>query len=120
MFHEHRLWAVTLVSSPEELADKLANHSWTLCTAFELDGYLFLNDATGEDGAQEYAVVKRTGPDGHPWQIESITASWMDFNRLLQFVCEALAGVYDREPSARPLQLRIEPAAQHHRCRHCT
>jgi len=62
----------------EELADKLLNYGWTLCTGFEYGGYLFLNDATSEDGAQEYAVIK----DG--FQIESWTCSWMTPDSLLE------------------------------------
>jgi hypothetical protein len=51
----------------EALAARLTAHCWTLCTGFEYAGLLFLNDAVGEDGAQEYAVIQ----DGR--QIESIT-----------------------------------------------
>jgi hypothetical protein len=58
-----------------------------------LKGYLFLNDATCPDGAQEYAVVKeRTGG-----QVESITFSWCTYYRALELICEIVAGRYDNE-----------------------
>lgn len=59
MMHKNRRWCVANVDSAEELADKLANYSWCCCCGFELDGILWLNDATGVDGAQEYAVADR-------------------------------------------------------------
>jgi hypothetical protein len=59
-------------ASREELPTKLVNHSWTLCTGFRCGPLLFLNDATCEDGAQEYAVIREATGE----QIDSITFSW--------------------------------------------
>ena len=59
MLHKNRLWSICQVDDPQELARMLTEHAWCLCTGFQIAGYLFLNDATSEDGAQEYAVVKR-------------------------------------------------------------
>ena len=43
--------------------------------------YLFLNDATSGDGAQEYGAIKRL-PD--TWlQVESITFSWCTYESAL-------------------------------------
>ncbi len=56
MFHERRVWSVSPVASAEELAKKLTEMIWCCCNAFELGGYLWLNDSTCPDGAQEYAV----------------------------------------------------------------
>ena len=50
MMHTERIWSVTPVTSQDELAEKLSQ-SWCCCTGFELDGFLWLNDATGPDGA---------------------------------------------------------------------
>ena len=73
MFHDRRTWCVSPVETPEELAEKLTEHSWCICTGFEIQGYLFLNDATSEDGAQEYAVVRRPTKDGEPFlQVEKM------------------------------------------------
>jgi len=54
MFHQNRVWCVTPVSSAEELARKLTTVTWTCCTAFELGGYVWLNDATSPDRGQEW------------------------------------------------------------------
>jgi hypothetical protein len=68
MIHDKRVYNVTTAGSVEELAALLTEHTWTLCTGFELQGYLFLNDSFTEDGAQEYTVVKDDR------QVESIRA----------------------------------------------
>jgi hypothetical protein len=79
MMHSKRRWSVVRVSSAEDLARILTETTWCCCCGFELAGYLFLNDATSADGAQEYAVVKR-GADGEAWrQVESITFSWCEY-----------------------------------------
>ena len=78
MMHNRRRWCVSAVATAEELAEKLTQHTWTLCTGFFVPThphYLFLNDATHEDGAGEFGVVAG-GMDGPHIQIESITFSW--------------------------------------------
>jgi hypothetical protein len=59
-----------------------------------LEGYLFLNDATSADGAQEYAVI-RPLPNGEYLQIESITFSWCRAQQALDYIRQVLAGEYD-------------------------
>lgn len=76
MLHRSRRWSLTLVASSHELATKLTEHTWTTCTGFECNGWLFLNDSTSADGAQEYAVVRRDS-DGNARQYESVTFGWM-------------------------------------------
>jgi hypothetical protein len=76
MMHHHRRFAVTVVSSMEELTEKLTQHTWTLCTCFAYQGLLLANDSFSEDGAQEYAVYKKAR------QVESLTVSWMTQERL--------------------------------------
>jgi hypothetical protein len=56
MFHTDRVWSVTPVESAEDLARKLPEHTWTACTAFELGGYVWVNDATSPDAGREFAV----------------------------------------------------------------
>lgn len=68
MLHTTRRWNV-ITLGPLQLAHRLANNSWTLCTGFRCEGLLWLNDSTSEDAVQEYAVVRES--DGK--QIESIT-----------------------------------------------
>jgi hypothetical protein len=70
MFHRGRTHRVAEIETAAELAERLVEHTWTLCTGFRHGGLLWLNDSTGPDGAQEFAVVR----EGR--QIESITFSW--------------------------------------------
>lgn len=120
--HKHRTWVVSHIATPEELADKLANYSWCGCQAFAIADYLLLNDATCADGAQEFAVVKRI-PQGDGTfadrQIESITASWMSQDRILEFLCRMLTGEMDDVDWAFDVQLRIENPEEHGRCHLC-
>jgi hypothetical protein len=119
MLHKNRRWTVASVGTAEELAEKVSQHTWCCCNGFELNGYWFLNDATGGDGAQEYAVVKVLGPDGTPSQIESITFGWCTYDRALQYIQEVLRGDYDKADWARPVNPAVESPEQHGRCGHC-
>lgn len=118
MFHSKRTWCVGPVESAEQLAEKLTQHTWTLCTAFELAGYLFLNDSTSEDGAQEYAVVQRM-PDGTSRQVESITFGWCSEAQALDYVRRSIAGEFDGADYARTVSPRLETHEQHGTCPLC-
>src|SRR6266498_2111845 len=96
--HQTRRWCVSESPSPEDLARKLTQHTWTLCTGFHVKGhpdYVFLNDATHEDGAGEYGILKVC--HGMYWQVETITFSWCTPERALEHIQRALAGEYDAE-----------------------
>ena len=108
MIHTSRLYAVSEVDSAEDLASKLTTMSWTLCTAFELEGLLFANDAFSEDGAQEYAVVR----GGR--QVDSVTFSWCTTERALAIIAELLSGAGEDLGS---VELRLE--RRDHRCPLC-
>lgn len=59
MMHSKRRWGLAEIESAETLAKMLTESTWTLCSGFFVAGhpeYLFLNDATHEDGALEMAV----------------------------------------------------------------
>jgi hypothetical protein len=118
MFHGKRTWSVGPVESAEQLAEKLTQHTWTLCTAFELAGYLFLNDSTSEDGAQEFAVVKRM-PGGTLRQVESITFGWCSETQALDYIRRSIAGEFDRADYAKTVSPRLETPEEHGRCGHC-
>jgi len=106
------------VETTEELAEKLTQHTWTLCTGFELAGYLFLNDSTSEDGAQEYAVVRRPSVPGRPFlQVESITFGWCNRQEAQGYIRQVIQGTSDA--TGRPVTPAIEPAAEHGRCGYC-
>ena len=118
MTHNDRIWCVDPVASAEDLARKLAETTWCGCTAFTLDGYLWLNDATSPDSAQEYAVLRRV--DGGSYlQIESITFSWCNVRETSQYIQRTLRGEDDRNEWARPVQPTLQTAAEHGRCPHC-
>lgn len=84
MFHKNRVWHVSVVDSRDELAEMLSQYVYTPCAAFELEGVLFLNDSTGPDGAQEYAVVKCIG--GEYFQVESVTFGWCSVERAREHI----------------------------------
>ena len=46
MMHNDRTWCLTPAESAEDLARKLTEMTWCCCTAFAIDRYLWLNDAT--------------------------------------------------------------------------
>ena len=119
MMHDNRRWVVTTVATAEELARKLTLHTWTCCTAFQLGGYLWLNDATSPDGAQEYSVLKLQGPRGQPQQIESITFSWCEFAQGLAFIQRTLRGEDDDNDFAFDVSPTLQTPEQHGRCGHC-
>jgi hypothetical protein len=118
MFHSKRVWSVALVADVGELVEKLHNHGWCLCTGFRLEDYLFLNDATHEDSAQEIAVVKALGGERYH-QIESWTVSWMERDSLNQHVRECLAGKLDNSDWVRPVTPTLQTPEQHGRCHLC-
>jgi hypothetical protein len=118
MFHDNRVWCVTRVASPEELAQKLTTVTWCCCTGFALDGYLWLNDATSPDGAQEYAVLKMACGNGKAVQIESITFGWSSEAEALAFIRHTLSGADDQNGFHREVEPRFETPAEH-RCGHC-
>lgn len=110
MLHRHRKFIVKSVDSKEELAKKLTEYTWCGCNGFELGGYLFLNDSTGPDGAQEYGVFRGDK------QIESITFGWCSYERALELINEVLAGDFDNEDYG--VLPQIVPT-EGHRCHLC-
>ncbi len=94
MLHRNRRHAITPVASLEELVEKLHGHTWTTCTAFSHSTLILLNDSTGPDGAQEYAVLR----DGR--QIETLTVSWMTRDELTESLLklDATGGDVDMGP----------------------
>ena len=120
--HRARRWGVGPVATAEELARKLTESTWTLCTGFYVQGHddiLFLNDSTHEDGAGEWAVCRgRIGSPAYT-QLESITFSWCTFDAALVYVNQAITGQMDQSEFATPLTLNVETLDQHQRCHLC-
>ena len=114
MFFKKRIWQVIKVNTPEELAEKLTNYTWTLCTGFKLGDYYFLNDSTSENGAQEYAVLKDTGE-----QIESITLAG-ELQRSIELYKQSYKGEYDNEAWNSGIDINTAGnSEQHGRCPYC-
>ena len=120
MFHSERTWCVAQVETAPELADKLTEHSWCNCTAFELRGYLFLCDQTSPDGAGEWAIVRRPERDDEPFlQVESVTFSWCDQSEALQYVLEAIGGDMANSGDNYEVHPDLETPEEHGTCPHC-
>jgi hypothetical protein len=120
MFHKKRVWCISPVETAEQLAEKLTQHSWTLCTGFQIQGYLFLNDATSESGAQEYAVVKcPILTDDSYRQVESFTMSWCSYNEALVYIRRTLAGEFDDASYVSVVQPKLETPEVHGHCHLC-
>lgn len=118
MLHDKRRWGISPTGTAEELALKLTCSTWCGCQGFSLAGYLFLNDSTGPDAAQEYAIVKHL-PNGRFLQVESVTFSWCVRFEALRYIAGAAAGQFDRGPFVREVRPRVEPMAKHGICNLC-
>ncbi len=112
-----RRWSVFDVTTAEELAGMLTGQDWTPCTGFRFGGYLWLNDSTGPDGAQEYAVIREVSY----LQVESVTFGWVNDARGLAIIEEIAAGdgCDDSESYGSIDPRMIKTAEQHRHCRHC-
>jgi len=119
MFHKHRTWAIHRVNTAEELAGMLTQRTWTLCSGFLIAGHedmLFLNDATHEDGAGEYGLIRGGLSADRRFQIESITFSWCSTDEALQYIRDALLGT---NAIWQEVAVSVEPAEEHGRCPLC-
>ncbi len=119
MLHSKRIWSVSFVASAEVLAHKLVHYTWTGCQAFQLGSYLFANDSTSADGAQEYAVLRASSGDEELVQVESITFSWCDDVKALEMVLRILAGDCDSIIYGTASRSRFQPASDHGVCCLC-
>lgn len=117
MLHSKRVWSVAPAESAEWLAEKLTQFTWCGCNGFSLGGYLFVNDATSGDGAQEYGVLRRQGEQYV--QIESLTFSWMDEAKALEIIRRVLAGEFDDERYGIVDPSRLQTLDEHGRCHLC-
>lgn len=86
MFEKNRIYGIAEVQSAAELAEKLTEHTWTLCTGFRLGELLFVNDSTCEDGAAEFAVFRKER------KIESVTFGWMTQQQAIDTILDLAAG----------------------------
>lgn len=115
MLHKNRNWTILPVGTAEELAEKLTEHTWCGCNGFEYAGFLFLNDSTSGDGAQEYGIVQ----NGR--QVETVTFGWMKQEKALDYIRKIVSGPAGSlcEPWGEDLTARIQSPEQHGRCYLC-
>jgi hypothetical protein len=119
MLHRNRVWSVAPVATADDLAEKLTEHTWTCCQAFELQGYIFASDATCGDGAQEYAVLRRVVEPGEFVQVESITFSWCSLEKALALIKRITTGEFDASTYGQVSARRFQTPAEHGRCHLC-
>lgn len=122
MLHDSRVWCVAAVASPEELAENLTSITWCCCAAFRIAGhpnYVWVNDATCEDGAQEYGVCHIDPETGTVRQVESITFSWTTYESALEMIRSTLVGNDDANDWCGFVSPTLQTAEEHDRCRHC-
>ena len=117
MMHFNREWSVREIATADELAEKLSSLTWCCCQAFAIGNYLWLNDATSPDGAQEYAVLKHEGD--RLIQIESVAMSWMNREEILDCIRETLAGKDDNHDFRQEVTATLQTPVEHGSCRHC-
>lgn len=118
MMHTTRRFQIADVASVEELAKKLHEHTWTLCTAFRVGDLVLANDSTSPDGAQEYAVFRPLKDSaGHYKQIESLTVSWFESEEKLRQTLQAIVNGEWTETSMGVFVVRTHTSKDY--CSHC-
>lgn len=119
MLHSKRIWTLTEVETPQELACELTQFAWTGCRAMVLQGYVFANDSTSPNGAQEYAILKPHSSGNALVQIESITFSWCSEDHALELITRICAGMFDGFEHVRIRRERFQTRAEHRFCNLC-
>jgi hypothetical protein len=122
MFHSNRVWCVSEVESVAELARMLTKSTWTLCSGFIIAShpdYLWLNDALSEDSAVEIAVLKGRRQTTDYLQIESLTVSWMECERVVEVFENVLKGAYGDNRFVHRVDPLLQTPEQHGRCPVC-
>ena len=117
MLHSKRIWSIAAAESAERLAEQLTQFTWCGCNGFRLGDYVFVNDATCADGAQEYGVLREEGD--HLVQIESLTFSWMTGEEAATIIRRVLEGEFDDERYGTVAASRLQSPEQHGRCYLC-
>jgi len=84
LFFEHRTYSVREYTDAGELASRIDDTTWTLCTGFQIGDVLLVNDSTGPDGAQVYAAIDDIG------LIDSIAFSWISVEEAVECIVALL------------------------------
>lgn len=96
------------------LARLLTETYWTLCTAFTIGEYYFVNDATSEDGAGEWAILRKN-PNGSFDQVETITFGWLKVDKASTYISKILRGGY-KTPIVKDVEFKTSHVGK---CRFC-
>jgi hypothetical protein len=117
MLHPDRTHGVKAIDSEENLVEVMTNHKWPLCTGFEFDDFLYLNDGEKE-GDPEYAAVKIDEVDGlmvSGREAGRIRPLGADASLARRFIHDMHDGNWTTNS---PLKIRAEPD-WHHSCELC-
>jgi len=129
--HKNRRWTVRVGTAEDVAQDVKKCVAWTSCTGFYVPGgehgLLVLNDSTGPDAIQEYAIMLVSPHQGvglleavasdasfeaELEQVESLTVSWIDKAKLAVALEEQLTWAsptgYGRH------RVRVESSKTHH------
>lgn len=110
MMHTNRSFSVT-ESTVENFIHWVKTHTLTLCSGFQIEHLVFLNDSSDENSLQEYAVIdSRSGK-----QIESITVSWIEADQLREMIQGYLDG--SKGCDLGMVKFKVHPKGGD--CRHC-
>lgn len=116
MMHKTRTWQIKDAGGPFELAYHLTEQTWCTCQGFRQNGYLYLNDATSENGAQEYAVLRESDLA----QVESITFSWITEEEARRHIWAiTTGGPEQRAWNSGITRDQLQTAEEHGRCPAC-
>lgn len=87
MMHKARIWNLADRPADIDAVELMHSMTWCVCEAFAVGELLWLNDSTGPNGAQEYAVLRARDLV----QIESVTVSWCTLPRLREIAARISA-----------------------------
>ncbi len=115
MMHKGRVHQLVLVNTLDELVREITRTTWTSCTGFYYGGLLLLNDCTGPDGAQEYAIVDPS----KGVQVESLTISWMKPEKFREVMCDLIDQKAKGELEIMSIGPFLWEMAPDHKCHLC-
>ncbi len=119
MLNRNRIWCVRSDYTPEALAFIIAGgNQQTLCAAYRIGNYFWLNDSPADSGVKEYAILKQTIGNSFV-RIESIDFTSCDVSKALQFIDRTLAGEFDLSELCFQVHPVLESPEQHGRCQFC-
>ena len=110
--HKNRSYQVSEIADLAVVVEKLTQYDWCGCNGFRWASLTLLNDATGGDGAQEYAVFKGGK------QVESLTVSWMKPEDLSETLTKLDKGDWP-DVSVAGAMPKVETPAEHGTCYCC-